>query len=89
MTQTDPTRPDYSLIRSGCLHYSDAADLVYHKAVSKLRLLLSASEEAALRSTSNDDDEEEFDDGGERENYLGRRRMPFAGSADHLGGDFD
>ena len=62
---------------------------MYHKAVSKLRLLLSASEEAALRSTSNDDDEEEFDDGGEREIYLGRRRMPFAGSADHLGGDFD
>lgn len=72
-------------------YYSDAADLVYHKAVSKLRLLLSASEEAAMRSTSNDDDEEEeeeFDDGGERENYLGRR-MPFARSADHLGGDFD
>ena len=64
---------------------------MYHKAVSKLRLLLSASEEAAMRSTSNDDDEEEeeeFDDGGERENYLGRR-MPFARSADHLGGDFD
>ena len=73
-----------------CLfHFSDAADLVYHKAVSKLRLLLSASEEAAMRSTSNDDDEE-FEDGGERANPLGQRRpLPFAGSADHLGRDSD
>ena len=62
---------------------------MYHKAVSKLRLLLSASEEAAMRSTSNEDEEEDFDGGGEREIYLGRRRMPFAGSADHLGSDFD
>ena len=64
--------------------YSDAVDLVYRKAVSKLRALLSASEEAAMRSTSNDDGED-FDDGrGQQASYLGRR-LPFAGSVDHLG----
>ena len=63
--------------------YSDAVDLVYRKAVSKLRALLSASEEAALRSTSNDDGED-FEDGRGREDaHLGR--LPFAGSVDHLG----
>jgi hypothetical protein len=76
------TSTDDDAAGSGTVGGDSDADVIYRKAVTKLRMLLTATEAASMMGTEEEEDEEEkmMDEDGD----IMRSRLPFAGSVSDL-----